>query len=105
MLFIVPDSLFGRLIDAPAITTAFWRNLIAGGLILAFVLVHARPRSITSLANGPGGSAYLVFRHCLPRVSLGRVSYTHVRRMWFIPCRTPDFCHGVQPDFAEPISI
>ena len=33
VLFVVPDSLFVRLIDAPALTIAFWRLTLAGGMI------------------------------------------------------------------------
>lgn len=31
VLFVVPDSLFVRLIDAEALTIAFWRLFLAGG--------------------------------------------------------------------------
>ena len=34
VLFVVPDSLFVRLIDSDPMTTAFWRGLIGGSLIL-----------------------------------------------------------------------
>ncbi len=40
VLFVVPDSLFVRLIAADALVISFWRNLISGMLILLFVLAR-----------------------------------------------------------------
>ncbi len=37
-MFIVPDSLYVRLIDGDGLVTAFWRNVIAG-LVIALLLV------------------------------------------------------------------
>ncbi len=39
VLFVVPDSLFVRLIEADALTIAFWRLLLAGGLSAVWILV------------------------------------------------------------------
>ena len=38
VLLVVPDSLFVRLINGEPVVTAFWRSLIAGLFILAFLL-------------------------------------------------------------------
>jgi len=107
VLFIVPDSLFVRLIDAPAITTAFWRNLIAGGLILAFVLATQGPRSITSLAQtGRAGLAYLVFFGIAASGFVLAVSLTSVANVVFILAATPVFATVFSRIFlAEPISM
>lgn len=38
VLFVVPDSLFVRLIEADALVIAFWRGMISGGVILLWVV-------------------------------------------------------------------
>ena len=38
VLFVVPDSLYVRLIDAEPMVTAFWRGMTAGGIILLGLL-------------------------------------------------------------------
>lgn len=107
VLFIVPDSLFVRLIDAPAITTAFWRNMIAGGLILAFVLATQGPRAVTSLAQtGRAGLAYLVFFGMAASGFVLAVSLTSVANVVFILAATPVFATVFsRVVLAEPISI
>ena len=107
VLFIVPDSLFVRLIDAPAITTAFWRNLIAGGLILAFVLATQGPRAVTSLAQtGRAGAAYLVFFGMAASGFVLAVSLTSVANVVFILAATPVFATVFSRVFlGEPISM
>ncbi len=42
VLFVVPDSLFVRLIQADPLVTAFWRGLSSGGLILIGLLLLQR---------------------------------------------------------------
>lgn len=107
VLFIVPDSLFVRLIDAPAITTAFWRNLIAGGLILAFVLATQGPRAITSLVQtGRAGLVYLVFFGMAAIGFVLAVSLTSVANVVFILAATPVFAALFSRIFlGEPISM
>ncbi|MEO0343945.1 MAG: DMT family transporter [Pseudomonadota bacterium] len=39
VLFVVPDSLFVRLIDAPTLTVVFWRAFAQGIVLLLFMLV------------------------------------------------------------------
>lgn len=107
VLFIVPDSLFVRLIDAPAITTAFWRNLVAGLLILAFVLASQGPRAITSLAQtGRAGAAYLLFFGMAASGFVLAVSMTSVANVVFILAAAPVFATLFSRIFlGEPISI
>ncbi len=38
-LFVVPDSLFVRLIDADVLVVSFWRGMIAGGVVALGVLL------------------------------------------------------------------
>ena len=38
VLFVVPDSLFVRLIIAEPLVTTFWRSMVAGLLILLIVI-------------------------------------------------------------------
>lgn len=106
VLFIVPDSLFVRLIDAPAITTAFWRNLVAGVLILGFVLATQGPRAITSLAQtGRPGAAYLVFFGMAASGFVLAVSLTSVANVVFILAAAPVFATLFSRIFlGEPIS-
>ena len=44
-MFIVPDSLYVRLIDGDGLVTAFWRNVIAG-LVIALLLVLTSKGSV-----------------------------------------------------------
>ena len=44
-IFIVPDSLYVRLIDGDGLVTAFWRNVIAG-LVIALLLVLTSKGSV-----------------------------------------------------------
>lgn len=51
VLFVVPDSLFVRLIDASAMETAFWRSLSAGCFILVGLLAFGGRSSVASIWN------------------------------------------------------
>ncbi|WP_300033561.1 hypothetical protein [uncultured Roseobacter sp.] len=63
VLLVVPDALFVRLIDADALTIAFWRQLLAGGVsalgllesvlapLLVWAIVHEHPGA-WALAGG-----------------------------------------------------
>ncbi|MEM9717046.1 MAG: DMT family transporter [Pseudomonadota bacterium] len=42
VLFVVPDSLFVRLIDAPTLTIVFWRSLTQGLVLLVVMLIIHR---------------------------------------------------------------
>ena len=55
VLFVVPDSLFVRLIDSDPMTTAFWRGLIGGSLIF-LVLIFSKGISVFKPVMGSGYS-------------------------------------------------
>ncbi|MGA0924773.1 MAG: EamA/RhaT family transporter, partial [Lutimaribacter sp.] len=60
-LLIVPDSLFVRLIDADALTIAFWRAILVGGLITLGVLVLQGARPFRALmGTGIYGLLYVL---------------------------------------------
>ncbi len=106
VLFIVPDSLFVRLIDAPAITISFWRNLVAGLLILGFVLAVQGPRAVTSLPRtGIAGAVYLGLFGLASIGFVLAVSLTSVANVVFIIAAMPVFAALFSRVFlGEPIS-
>lgn len=92
VLFIVPDSLFVRLIETTPITISFWRNLIAGGLILSFVLLMDGPRAVTSLrATGRAGLVYVVLFGIASISFVMAVAHTSVANVVFILAAMPVF--------------
>jgi drug/metabolite transporter (DMT)-like permease len=106
VLFIVPDSLFVRLIDASPITISFWRNLVAGVLILSFVLLMDGPRAVTSLrSTGRAGLAYVVLFGIASISFVMAVSHTSVANVVFILAAMPVFAALFSRLFlAEPLS-
>lgn len=59
VLLVVPDSLFVRLIDAEPMVTAFWRAMIAGILVSAYVTVNLGPRAGFRIAQRTGWTGLL----------------------------------------------
>jgi drug/metabolite transporter (DMT)-like permease len=53
VLFIVPDSLFTRLIEADMVTVAFWRNLTSG-CVAALVLLAFKGRGTLGVVRATG---------------------------------------------------
>lgn len=92
VLFLVPDSLFVRMIDADALTIAFFRNLGAGGLILSFaLLVHGRG---PLLALPTLGWPALIYVICFASSATGfvlAVTLTSVANVVFIIAAMPVF--------------
>ncbi|MEM7243004.1 MAG: DMT family transporter [Pseudomonadota bacterium] len=43
VFFVIPDALFGRIIDGDPASIAFWRNLLSGGMLLLVVLILQGP--------------------------------------------------------------
>ena len=61
VLFVVPDSLFVRLIDADALTIAFWRLLLAGGISAIWILATKGTKPFRAvLATGRYGLIYML---------------------------------------------
>ena len=92
VLFIVPDSLFVRLIETDAITIAFWRNLVSGAVALAG-LVALRGRS--TIATIRGTSRYgVIYSVCVAATGILfvlAVSLTSVANVVFIIAAMPVF--------------
>ncbi len=106
VLFLVPDSLFVRLIEAEVLAIAFWRGLIAGGLILAFVLLREGAGAVGSaLRAGPKAWAYIVFFGVSAPGFVLAVSLTSVANVVFILAAMPVFAAIFSRIFlGEPIS-
>lgn len=92
VLFVVPDSLFIRLIDVPPLEISFWRGLSTGVLVLGFVLVSAGARSIgAALRGGPYAYVYLVAMSGTGILFTLAVSHTSVANVVFIIASMPVF--------------
>ena len=92
VLLIVPDSLFVRLIDAPPLTIAFWRSLLAALSIGAGLLIVRGPRAFSGLAGlGPGLGVYIVTMAVPGVLFVLAVSLTSVANVVFIIAAMPAF--------------
>lgn len=105
-LLIVPDSLFVRLIDADALTIAFWRALLVGGLITLGVLVLQGARPFRALmGTGIYGLLYVVIMGVSTNLFIIAVDLTSVANVVFIIAAMPVFAAIYSRIFlAEPIS-
>lgn len=92
VLLIVPDSLFVRLIDASALTIAFWRSLLCASVIAVGVLALQGPRAFTELLRlGPGIWLYIVAMGFTGFLFVLAVSLTSVANVVFIIAAMPAF--------------
>ncbi len=92
VLFLVPDSLFVRLIGAEALAIAFWRGLIAGGLVLGFVLIRSGTGPVRAvLRGGPPVYAYMALYGVSAPGFVLAVSMTSVANVVFILAAMPVF--------------
>ncbi len=92
VLFVVPDSLFVRLISADALVVSFWRNLISGGLILLFVLATGGLRPFRAVfATGFYGLFYMVAAGTAGILFVLAVSLTSVANVVLIIAAMPVF--------------
>lgn len=106
VLFVVPDSLFVRLITAEPMTTAFWRGMTAGGIILVALLVLQGPRSFLGLRRaGRAGLVYLILMGASAPGFVMAVTHTSVANVVFIFASIPIFAAVMSRIFlAEPFS-
>jgi drug/metabolite transporter (DMT)-like permease len=106
VLFVVPDSLFVRLIDGDAVTIAFWRGIIGGGAILAGVLMVQGTAGFRAvLRTGRPGLIYTVLIGAAAPGFVIAVSWTSVANVVFILASMPVFAAIFSRFFlAEPIS-
>ena len=92
VLFVVPDSLFVRLIDSDPMTTAFWRGLIGGSLIF-LVLIFSKGISVFKPVMGSGysGIIYILLIGSTTPAFVLAVTYTSVANVVFIFASIPIF--------------
>ncbi|KIN65329.1 Transmembrane protein [Sulfitobacter noctilucae] len=92
VLFVVPDSLFVRLIDADALTVAFWRLLLSGGLTATWVLVTGGTAPFRAvLRTGRYGLIYMIGVGASGVLFVLAVSLTSVANVVFIIASLPIF--------------
>ncbi|MCB1336860.1 MAG: DMT family transporter [Maritimibacter sp.] len=92
VLMIVPDSLFVRLTEAPALTIAFWRALLAAIVLALGVLLVQGPGAFRALARlGPGLWLYIVNMAASGVLFVVAVSLTSVANVVFIIAAMPAF--------------
>ncbi|QFT57878.1 EamA-like transporter family protein [Sulfitobacter sp. THAF37] len=92
VLCIVPDSLFVRLIDAPALTVAFWRALLVGLLIGVGLLVWRGAAPFRAfLGTGWPALVYIIAMGASGVLFVLAVSLTSVANVVFIIASLPVF--------------
>ncbi len=106
ILFVVPDSLFVRLIDAPPLTIAFWRLLLAGGFISLGLLATQGTRPFAAvLRTGPYGVIYMIGTGASGVLFVLAIGLTSVAHAVFILASMPVFATIYSRLFlGEPIS-
>ncbi|MCX7558598.1 DMT family transporter [Sulfitobacter sp. F26204] len=107
VLFVVPDSLFVRLISAEALTIAFWRLLLAGGLSVLWFLGTAGTAPFRAvLGTGRYGVIYIAGVGASGVLFVVAVSLTSVANVVFIIASLPVFASLFSRIFlAEPFGI
>ena len=92
VLFVVPDSLFVRLIEGDPASIAFWRGITAGSVILMGVLATQRTRGFRAVAaTGARGWLYTVLLGVAAPGFVLAVSWTSVANVVFILASMPVF--------------
>ncbi|HKL05031.1 MAG TPA: DMT family transporter [Roseovarius sp.] len=92
VLFVVPDSLFIRLIDASAPTIAFWRGITSGGFIFLGVLAAMGLRGFRDVTRtGWPGVIYTVLIGATAPGFVLAVTWTSVANVVFIIASMPVF--------------
>ncbi|WP_101068777.1 DMT family transporter [Roseovarius salinarum] len=106
VLFVVPDSLFIRLIEADAFTITFWRGVTAGGAILVGLLLVQGTRGFADVARtGWHGALYTVLLGAAAPGFVLAVTWTSVANVVFIIAAMPVFAAIFSRIFlGEPIS-
>lgn len=106
VLFVVPDSLFVRLIEAEPMTTAFWRGMTSGLIILVVLLAVQGTRGFGAvLRTGWSGVIYIVLIGSTAPGFVLAVTQTSVANVVFIFASIPIFAAILSRVFlGEPIS-
>ena len=105
-LFVVPDSLFVRLIDADALVVSFWRGIVAGGAIaVGVLLLQGAAPFLALLRTGWHGITYTVSVGASGILFVCAVGLTSVANVVFIIASMPVFAAIYSRIFlGEPIS-
>jgi drug/metabolite transporter (DMT)-like permease len=106
VLFVVPDSLFVRLIEADALTIAFWRQLISGSVIaLGLLAVQGLAPFRAVLGTGSVGLIFGVCTGISGILFVLAVANTSVANVVFIIASMPVFAMVFSRIFlSEPIT-
>ena len=92
VLFVVPDSLFVRIIEAEPLVVAFWRGLASGGLILITLLIFQGTSGFRAVAKtGWAGAIYIVLIGSTTMAFVTAVDNTSVANVVFILASMPIF--------------
>ncbi len=92
VLFVVPDSLYVRLIDADPLTIAFWRGMSSGLVILLGLLVVQGTKGFRDvLSTGFPGMIYMVLIGSTAPAFVFAVTWTSVANVVFIFASMPIF--------------
>ena len=92
VLFVVPDALFGRLIEAPPADIAFWRNILSGSMLLIVLLIFQGLRPFRSaLSAGPSAWVYALLSGSSGILFMFAVNMTSVANVVFIIAAMPAF--------------
>jgi len=92
VLFVVPDALFVRLIDAEPLVIAFWRGMISGCAILLGVLIFQGIQPIkVLLGTGRYGLIYILALGCSGTMFVLAISMTSIANVVFIIASLPVF--------------
>ena len=107
VLFVVPDSLFVRLIQAEPMVTAFWRGMGSGLIILVVLLAVQGLSGIRAvLRTGWPGVIYMVLIGCTTPGFVLAITHTSVANVVFIFASMPIFASIFARIFlGEPISL
>ncbi len=92
VLFVVPDALFVRLIDAETLTIAFWRNFLTGAFTLIGLIAIYRTKTLSKIkGTGKSGLIYAGFTGFSSILFVSAVSNTSVANVVFILASMPIF--------------
>lgn len=102
VLFVVPDSLFARLIDASALTVAFWRLLLAGGVSALWIFATSGLAPFRAvLATGRYGLIYMIGVGSSGVLFILAVRLTSVANVVFIIASLPVFASILSRIFLQ----
>ena len=92
VLFVVPDALFIRMIEADVLVIAFWRMLLSGLMVLLWLAyLHRSALPATILGIGPNGFIYAFFTFISGVLFSYSVTMTSVANTVFIIATMPVF--------------